>query len=176
MPFGLRSFFHSRTLSDFVCPSCLSLQVGAPHAASQASALGWVDKVCSLVKEKERNLYAGPDFVVTVDTKWANHGAFFSAPNGEADVDGAAAPEAVDRKAWHGAPWTSGLYLLAIAKDPKLMCVHSVLITTVYFSLYRGYAVLFRLRTKKASVISSHRRHHIMHRVLERKKHCIAYW
>jgi len=103
--------------------------VGALHAAKQASALGWVDEVCSLAKEKERNLYAGPDFVITVDTKWTSHGAFFtgsppsSVAAGEAAEVGPLAmaeAEALHRKAWHGAPWAKGLYLLAIAKGPKL--------------------------------------------------------
>jgi len=93
--------------------------VGAPHAAAQASALGWVDQVCALAKERERNLYAGPHFVVNVDTKWATHGAFVP-PASDAAAPTEAAATAAHRLTWRGAAWTSGLYLLAIAKDPTL--------------------------------------------------------
>lgn len=128
--------------------------MGAPHAAAQASALGWVDKVCTLAKEQERNVYNGPDFVVNVDTKWATHGAF--TPPGADRLTEAAAAAALDakgavdagdalpatasaeaaaaahRRTWHGAAWTADLYLLAIAKDPKLTCaaLHSNCIPT----------------------------------------------
>jgi len=82
--------------------ACYASKV-APFAAAQASRCGWIDAVCSLEKEKERNLLDAPAFVVNVDTKWATHGAFDT-----------------DRATWKNAPWTKDLYLLAIAKDASL--------------------------------------------------------
>ena len=70
-----------------------------PFAAAQAAKIGWIDAVCNLEHERERNLQDNKDFVVNVDTKWRTHGDFG------------------DRAAWKGAPWTADLYLLAIAKD-----------------------------------------------------------
>ena len=47
--------------------------------------------------------------MVNVDTKWSTHGDFGS-----------------DRAAWKRAPWTAGLYLLAIAKDATLASLRDV--------------------------------------------------
>ena len=74
-----------------------------PFARAQAARIGWIDAVCSLEKERERNLVNADAFIVNVDTKWTTHGDFSSA-----------------RGTWRGAAWTDQLYLLAIAKDPAL--------------------------------------------------------
>mmetsp|Transcript_25575 Transcript_25575/g.78844 ORF Transcript_25575/g.78844 Transcript_25575/m.78844 type:complete len:317 (-) Transcript_25575:26-976(-) len=74
-----------------------------PFATAQAAKIGWIDAVCSLEKERERNLYDCDDFVINVDTKWTTHGPFDA-----------------DKTTWPAAPWTRDLYLLAISKDAKL--------------------------------------------------------
>lgn len=88
--------------------ACYAAKV-APFAAAQAGRCGWIDAVCSLEKERERNLVDAPAFVVNVDTKWGTHGAFDS-----------------DRAPWKGAPWTRDLYLLAIAKDANLRSIRDL--------------------------------------------------
>lgn len=80
-----------------------------PFAEAQAANIGWIDAVCSLEKEKERNLHAGEDFVVNVDTKWATHGPFDS-----------------NSETWRGADWARDLYLLAIAKDASLKSIRDL--------------------------------------------------
>jgi m7GpppX diphosphatase len=75
--------------------------------------IGWIESVCSLEKEKERNLFASEQFIINVDTKWATHAPF---PPADATPEEVAAC----RAAWHGAEWANGLYLLAIARDPAL--------------------------------------------------------
>ena len=74
-----------------------------PFAEAQAAKIGWIDAVCALEKERERNLHACDAFVVNVDTKWSTHGPFDA-----------------DRATWRGADWTRDLYLLAISKDASL--------------------------------------------------------
>ena len=74
-----------------------------PFAEAQAAKIGWIDAVCALEKERERNLHACDAFVVNVDTKWSTHGPFED-----------------DRATWRGADWTRDLYLLAISKDASL--------------------------------------------------------
>eukprot|EP00936_MAST-01D_sp_MAST-1D-sp1_P000098 g98.t1 len=74
-----------------------------PFACAQAASIGWIDAVCSLQKERERNLVNADTFIVNVDTKWTTHGDFSSS-----------------RSTWKEAAWTDQLYLLAIAKDPAL--------------------------------------------------------
>ena len=78
-------------------------RVVRPFAEAQAAKIGWIDAVCSLEKERERNLHACDAFVVNVDTKWSTHGPFDA-----------------DRATWRGADWTRDLYLLAISKDASL--------------------------------------------------------
>ena len=78
-------------------------RVVRPFAEAQAAKIGWIDAVCALEKERERNLHACDAFVVNVDTKWSTHGPF-----------------ADDRATWRGADWTRDLYLLAISKDASL--------------------------------------------------------
>ena len=78
-------------------------RVVRPFAEAQAAKIGWIDAVCALEKERERNLHACDAFVVNVDTKWSTHGPFGD-----------------DRATWRGADWTRDLYLLAIAKDASL--------------------------------------------------------
>ena len=78
-------------------------QVVRPFAEAQAAKIGWIDAVCALEKERERNLHACDAFVVNVDTKWSTHGPFDA-----------------DRATWRGADWTRDLYLLAISKDASL--------------------------------------------------------
>eukprot|EP00629_Pelagomonadales_sp_RCC1024_P000694 CAMPEP_0119280932 /NCGR_PEP_ID=MMETSP1329-20130426/23681_1 /TAXON_ID=114041 /ORGANISM="Genus nov. species nov., Strain RCC1024" /LENGTH=309 /DNA_ID=CAMNT_0007281533 /DNA_START=204 /DNA_END=1129 /DNA_ORIENTATION=+ len=87
-------------------------RVAGPFARAQAldrRASGWIDKVCSLEYERERNLVDDAAFVINVDTKWTSHGDFAS-----------------DRASWRGAPWTSDLYLLAISKDPALVSLRDL--------------------------------------------------
>ena len=74
-----------------------------PFIEAQAARIGWIDAVCALEKERERNLHACDAFVVNVDTKWSTHGPFDA-----------------DRATWRGADWTRDLYLLAISKDASL--------------------------------------------------------
>ena len=78
-------------------------RVVRPFAEAQAAKIGWIDAVCALEKERERNLHACDAFVVNVDTKWSTHGPFDA-----------------DRATWRGADWTRDLYLLAISKDASL--------------------------------------------------------
>lgn len=78
-------------------------RVVRPFAEAQAAKIGWIDAVCALEKERERNLHACDAFVVNVDTKWSTHGPFGD-----------------DRATWRGADWTRDLYLLAISKDASL--------------------------------------------------------
>ena len=78
-------------------------RVVRPFAEAQAARIGWIDAVCALEKERERNLHACDAFVVNVDTKWSTHGPFDD-----------------DRATWRGADWTRDLYLLAISKDASL--------------------------------------------------------
>ena len=78
-------------------------RVVRPFAEAQAARIGWIDAVCALEKERERNLHACDAFVVNVDTKWSTHGPFDA-----------------DRATWRGADWTRDLYLLAISKDASL--------------------------------------------------------
>ena len=78
-------------------------RVVRPFAEAQAAKIGWIDAVCALEKERERNLHACDAFVVNVDTKWSTHGPFED-----------------DRATWRGADWTRDLYLLAISKDASL--------------------------------------------------------
>lgn len=78
-------------------------RVVRPFAEAQAAKIGWIDAVCALEKERERNLHACDAFVVNVDTKWSTHGPFDD-----------------DRATWRGADWTRDLYLLAISKDASL--------------------------------------------------------
>ena len=78
-------------------------RVVRPFAEAQAARIGWIDAVCALEKERERNLHACDAFVVNVDTKWSTHGPFGD-----------------DRATWRGADWTRDLYLLAISKDASL--------------------------------------------------------
>ena len=80
--------------------------VVAAHQAEQAGRIGWLDSVCSLETERERNLFADKDFIINIDTKWATH----SKPTED--------PAA--RAAWRGADFTDGLYLLAISRVPAL--------------------------------------------------------
>jgi len=51
-------------------------RVVRPFAEAQAAKIGWIDAVCALEKERERNLHACDAFVVNVDTKWSTHGPF----------------------------------------------------------------------------------------------------
>ena len=78
-------------------------RVVRPFAEAQAAKIDWIDAVCALEKERERNLHACDAFVVNVDTKWSTHGPFDA-----------------DRATWRGADWTRDLYLLAISKDASL--------------------------------------------------------
>ena len=64
-------------------------RVVRPFAEAQAAKIGWIDAVCALEKERERNLHACDAFVVNVDTKWSTHGPFGD-----------------DRATWRGADWT----------------------------------------------------------------------
>lgn len=64
---------------------------------------GWIDAVCSLDKEKDRNLYVSDQFIVNIDTKWDSH-----------------APTSTPRETWKNAHFVKDLYLLAISKDPNL--------------------------------------------------------
>ncbi|KAJ1455427.1 HIT-like domain-containing protein [Pelagophyceae sp. CCMP2097] len=77
--------------------------VVAPFVDKQLGRLGWIDSVCNLESEKERNLFACDDFIINIDTKWKTH-ANCSTPRAE----------------WRGAPWTRDLYLLAISRDASL--------------------------------------------------------
>ena len=83
--------------------------VVAPFAAAQAGRCGWIDAVCALESERERNLFAPDDaadarraFIVNVDTKWSTHAPLSA--------------DAAVRSAWKGAAWTRDLYLLAISR------------------------------------------------------------
>ena len=108
----------------------------APFAEKQADKTTWIDKVCRQEKERERCLYNNDDFVVVVDTKWQDHArmAIWDASIASSQEDGdshlhsldEAAFYARERAEWHGAPWTQGLYLLAIAKDPKLKSIRDL--------------------------------------------------
>ena len=51
-------------------------RVVRPFVEAQAAKIGWIDAVCALEKERERNLHACDAFVVNVDTKWSTHGPF----------------------------------------------------------------------------------------------------
>eukprot|EP01052_Picozoa_sp_SAG31_P017337 SAG31_NODE_1182_length_9512_cov_3.773611_1_plen_239_part_00 len=75
-----------------------------PFVAAQASKIGWIDavrcgggrlrlrvptrcllnllahQVCSLEKERERNLFVNERFVINVDTKWTTHGPLSEGP------------------------------------------------------------------------------------------------
>lgn len=77
-----------------------------PFIKMRAEKDGWIDKVCSLEKERDRNLFACDDFIINVDTKWQTH-----APLSENDAD---------RAQWYGQPWTRDLYLLAIVRHRRL--------------------------------------------------------
>ena len=82
-------------------------QVIATFAQQQAERCnGWVDNVVNLKTELERNLFHNENFIINVDTKWKTHTEL------SANVE--------VRKTWYEAPFTDGLYLLAIAKNPGL--------------------------------------------------------
>ena len=108
----------------------------APFVEEQADKTTWIDKVCRQEKERERCLYNNDDFVVVVDTKWQNHAriAIWDASIASSQEDGEshllsfdeATFYARERAEWYGAPWTRDLYLLAIAKDPKLKSIRDL--------------------------------------------------
>lgn len=126
--------------------AALYARVVAPFAAAQAAHVGWIDKVCALEAERERNLHDSADFVVNVDTKWTTHGAF----------DG-------DRAAWVGADWTSGLYLLAIAKDAALTSLRDL----------RGDAGAALCRAMRDALLDAARR---VYGVPKRKVRCFFHY
>ena len=66
-----------------------------PYVEEQTAKLQWIVEVCSLAKERERNLFSCDDFIINVDTKWRTHAPFPAATesrdSGNGDGDGAAA-------------------------------------------------------------------------------------
>jgi len=62
--------------------------------------------VCALETERDRNLFASPDFIINVDTKWSTHATLTEDPS--------------VRATWRGADWVDGLYLLAISRSPAM--------------------------------------------------------
>ncbi len=86
--------------------AALYTRVVDAFAAAQAAKIGWLEAVVTRRKERERNLFHNARFVVNVDTKWTTHAPLSADP--------------AKRAAWRGAPWTDGLYLLAISSDPSL--------------------------------------------------------
>lgn len=81
-----------------------------PFVVKSAARIGWIDAVCSLDKEKERNLFASDAFIINVDTKWKTHADCAS----------------THRATWKQASWTTDLYLLAISRDATLRTIRDL--------------------------------------------------
>mmetsp|Transcript_10545 Transcript_10545/g.13074 ORF Transcript_10545/g.13074 Transcript_10545/m.13074 type:complete len:245 (-) Transcript_10545:269-1003(-) len=87
-------------------------EVSLAYVEERSAKEAWIDSVTSLRTEKERNLFVSDQFIINVDTKWNTHGELTT--------------NEIARKAWHGASWTTDLYLLAISRDLSLRSIRDL--------------------------------------------------
>jgi len=95
-------------------------EVVRAHAVAESAKLGWVLALCSLEKERERNLFVNEKFVINVDTKWVSHPDLEQARK---QPDGSFGPPPFE---WRGAAWTNELYILGISRDPTLLSLRDL--------------------------------------------------